>query len=429
MNIKKRNRPVLTNAAIRDALPHPSGKSPRLICDSNGLYLQITPASVKSWIFRFTLHGRTRSMGLGPLRTVSLESARKKARELKVSVDHGIDPLTAKHSLQIENKETASPHTFRRCSEAYLSSHQPSFRNEKHFDQWKSTLEMYAHPVIGNLRVADITVTHIIKILKPIWTRIPETAARLRGRIEKILGWSTVCGYRVGENPARWVGHLSEIFPKRSLVRKVKHHTALPYDKMPAFMALLQDDASLSSLLMQFLILTATRTTEARGADWSEVFFEAKVWVIPPERMKAGKEHRVPLSDPAMALLKRLHTHNQLLSRPSTFVFAGSKPGTCLSSGAATALLKRMGRTDLTPHGCRSTFRDWIAERTMFQREVAEACLAHTLGNQVEAAYQRGDYLEKRREVMHAWAEYCVPGDRMTTMVETPQSIRLAPAN
>lgn len=298
--------------------------------------------------------------------------------------------------------------TFRKCAEAYLNAHDAEWKNKKSPAQWKTTLEQYAYPFIGNMAVQDIAVGDVIKVINPIWSRINETASRLRGRIEKILGWATVLGYRSGENPARWAGHLSEVFPKRAAVRTVKHHSALPYKEMPDFMRQLKAQQNAASLLLQFIILTATRTGEARGALWAEIDIDQKLWTIPAERMKASREHRIPLSEPVIALLTPIKYVRDRIAAPSDFVFPGTNPEKCLSDGAAIELLKRMERPDVTPHGMRSTMRDWAAECTNFQREVAEAALAHRLRDKTEAAYQRGDFLEKRRAFMAAWGSYCL---------------------
>lgn len=281
MTFIMKKRPELTDEIIDNAKGDPSGKSPKLFGDSNGLYLQVTPGGVRSWIFRYTLNRRTRSMGLGPLRSRTLTSARKKAIALRAQVDQGIDPLALKAQQVAEIKATqpiAHRFTFRKCAEAYLDSHDAGWKNKKSPAQWKNTLEQYAYPFIGNMAVQDIAVGDVIKVIKPIWTRINETASRLRGRIEKILGWATVLGYRSGENPARWAGYLSEVFPKRAAVRTVKHHSALPYKEMPDFMRKLKAEQNSASLLLQIIILTATRTGEARGALWSEIDFGEKLW-------------------------------------------------------------------------------------------------------------------------------------------------------
>jgi len=427
MNFMMKKRPTLSNAIIQNTKSDASWKSPKLLGDSNGLYLQITPPGVRSWIFRYTINKRTRSMGIGPLRALTLESARKKARTLRVLLDQGIDPLAVRDQEIVVKKAQPNPDhlTFRKCAEAYLKAHEAGWKNQKSPAQWKNTLAQYAYPFIGNMQVSDIMVADVIKVIDPIWSRINETASRLRGRLEKILGWATVLGYRSGENPARWAGYLSEVFPKRAAVRTVKHHNALPYKEMPEFMLRLKADANMASLLLQFIILTATRTGEARGALWSEIDLIGKLWTIPANRMKAAREHRIPLSKPSFDLLTQIKYLNDRVSHPSKFVFPGQKAGTCMSDGAAIELLKRMERTDVTPHGMRSTMRDWAAECTNFQREVAEASLAHKLRDKVEAAYQRGDFLDKRRVFMTAWASYCV-GETPLTETSPPHIAPLA---
>ncbi len=431
-----KKRPQLTKEIIQNATGDSSRKFPKLLGDSNGLYLQVTPSGVRSWIFRYTINQRTRSMGLGPLRTRTLESARKEARALRVQVDQGIDPLAIKaQEVALIKATQPSIHrfTFRKCAEAYLNSHDAGWKNSKSPAQWKSSLEQYSYPFIGNMAVQDIGVGDVIKVINPIWSRINETASRLRGRIEKILGWATVMGYRSGENPARWAGYLSEVFPKRAAVRTVKHHSALPYKEMPDFMRTLQADRSAASLLLQFIILTATRTGEARGALWSEFDFGEKLWTIPAERMKASREHRIPLSESVIALLRAIKEVNDRIPTRSEFVFPGTKAKKCLSDGAAIELLKRMKRPDVTPHGMRSTMRDWAAEATTFQREVAEAALAHKLRDKTEAAYQRGDFLEKRRAFMAAWGSYCLDEkpsiEPISHQLSGPQSDHATPAD
>lgn len=407
-------RTPLTATNIHTLAPHPGRKGPRLIADGNGLYLQLMPSGTRSWIFRYTLAGRTRAMGLGPVRNLALSEARKRARELRVQVDQGIDPL-AKVQLKSSLRRTANVvHriTFRRCAELYIDTHRAGWKSAKHADQWMSTLSQYAFPVIGNMPVADVGVEEVEKILMPIWPTINETASRIRGRIEKVLGWATVRNHRSGENPARWTGYLSEVFPKRSLIREVRHHSALPYREAPEFFQLLLEHNSPSAVLFAFLMLTAVRTTEARAAEWSEFDWQHRMWIIPTIRMKTKRAHRVPLSAQAMELLQRLMTvRNQLPgAEQSHFVFPSRTPEKCLSNAAMLALLKNgLGRKDITPHGMRSTFRDWVGECTEFHREVAEAALAHTLQSKVEAAYRRGDSMDKRRVLMQAWADYLAP--------------------
>ena len=394
---------------VPTAEPNPNGRSTRLYADGNGLYLQVTPGESRSYVYRYMLRGRARSMGLGSVKNLSLTEARNRVVELRALTSKGIDPLEQPGRQKAEANGTQVHRlTFGRAAEIYVDDHRPSWSNTKHADQWSSTLRDYAFPVIGNLPVDQIGVAHLERILKPVWHDKNETARRVRGRIEKVLGWCTVKGYRTGDNPARWQGHLAELFPKRSSLQKRRHHAALPHDDAPAFYAALRAESGLGALLLRLLMVTAVRTTEARAARWCEIDLERKLWVIPPERMKARREHRVPLSDEAIAILSAIKQEQQALGQldDDAFVFRGPKKSSCLSNGAALALLKRMGRTDITPHGMRSTFRDWVAERTDHPRELAEAALAHALANKVEAAYQRGDLLAKRAALMTDWAAF-----------------------
>jgi integrase len=371
--------------------------------DGGGLYLQVSASGSKSWVFRFKDHGRLREMGLGSVHAIGLAEARKRATACRQMRLDGTDPIAVKKAGKLKAKfEAARAMTFRQCAEAYIEAHKAGWQNAKHAAQWSSTLKTYAYPVFGALPVQAVDVGLIAKVLEPIWTTKTETASRLRGRIERVLDWATVRGYRQGDNPARWRGHLDQLLPARSRVQKVQHHAALPYAEVGQFMADLREQDTTSALALEFLILTATRTAEVIGATWSEIDLDAAVWTIPPERMKARKEHRVPLSKPALAILKRLHKH-----RAGEFVFMGARLGKPLSNMTLLMLLVRMGRADLTVHGFRSTFRDWAAERTSFPREVAEHALAHSLPDKVEAAYRRGDLFEKRRRLMAAWALYC----------------------
>jgi integrase len=295
--------------------------------------------------------------------------------------------------------------TFRQCAEAYMAAHEASWKNAKHRGQWVSSLIHYAYPVFGGLPVQAVDIGLVMKVLDPIWQSKTETASRLRGRIETILDWATVRRYRSGENPARWRGHLDKLLPARAKLQKVQHHTALPYAELPGFMAELRAQSGMGARALEFAILTATRTSETLNARCSEIDLDRRVWTIPVERMKAGREHRVPLSSRAVALLKSLRHKD--MDPDGLWVFPGSAPGKPLSSMAMLMTLRRMKRGDLTAHGFRSTFRDWAAERTNYAREVAEASLAHTLGDKVEAAYRRGDLFEKRAHLMDAWAKYC----------------------
>ena len=372
--------------------------------DGGGLYLQVSAAGARSWIFRFTLDGRAREMGLGPVHAIPLAEARKRAAECRRMRVDGIDPIEARSEHRgWKRLEAGKAMTFDACAAAYIAAHEASWRNAKHREQWRNTLSSYAGPVFGSLPVQSIDVGLVMKALEPIWHTKPETASRLRGRIEAVLDWATVRSYRKGDNPARWRGHLDKLLPARSKVHKVKHHPALPYNEMADFMAALRNQEGVAGRALEFLIMTATRTGEIIGARWDEVDLKVKIWVVPGARMKAGREHRVPLSAAAIAILEQMKD-----IRESEFVFAGGKKGKPLSNMAMLAVLKRMGRGELTAHGFRSTFRDWAAECANFPREVVEMALAHTIESKVEAAYRRGDLFQKRRQLMEAWARFCV---------------------
>jgi integrase len=407
--------------------------------DGGGLYLQINESGSKSWVFKFERTVRDGNgqpkrketmMGLGGLATFGLAEARERARLLRQQVKDGIDPLAAKRTAKAERELAAAKTlTFSEAAQQYFDQHESKWRNAKHRAQFIATLRDYAFPVIGNLPVAAVDTGLVLKVLEqkvaaergypagPLWQARPETASRLRGRIESVLGWATVRGYRQGDNPARWRGHLSEALPARSANGKVEHHAALPYAELPAFMADLRKREGVAAQALEFTVLTAARTGEVIGArwDWDEIDLKAGVWVVPAGRMKAGKEHRIPLSPRAVELLKDLYREDD-----NDFVFIGPRAGSGLSNMAMTTVLRRMGRSDITVHGFRSAFRDWAAERTNFPREVAEMALAHTIGDKVEAAYRRGDLFAKRKALMEAWAKYCEApapaGDKVVPM-------------
>ena len=290
--------------------------------------------------------------------------------------------------------------SFRTCAQRYIAAHEAGWRNPKHRAQWPSTLERYAYPVFGDLPVASIDTALVTNAIEPIWNQKPETASRVRGRIEAVLDWATAREYRQGENPARWRGHLDKLLPARAKVRRVKHHTALPYDRMPDFMTALRAQGGVAAQALQFLILTAARTSEVIGARACEI--RGKTWTVPAERMKGEREHRVPLRTAALAIVEAMSYEHG-----GEFVFPGGRRGKPLSQMALAMTLRRMGRSDLTVHGFRSTFRDWAAERTGFPREAAEAALAHVIPDKVEAAYRRGDLFDRRRQLMQAWDRYC----------------------
>jgi integrase len=378
-------------------------KDPGRYGDGGGLWLQISTWGTKAWIFRFTMQGRARHMGLGPVDTLSLAEARDKARDARKLVLDGIDPIEQRKAVQKARwAETAKQITFRDAAQRYIDAHKAGWRNPKHASQWSATLELYAYPVVGTLPVGAVDTALVLKILEPIWSVKTETASRLRGRIEAVLDWATARHYRQGENPARWRGHLDKLLPAKTKVRKVRHHDAMPYVDIPAFMAELRRQDCISAHALEFTILTAARTGETVGATWDEIDLLTKVWTIPGERTKSGREHRVPLSDRAAELLGKVSREDK-----NPFVFLGQRAGQGLSNMAMLQLLRGMKGDGLTVHGFRSTFRDWAAEETNFPREVAEAALAHVLRDKTEAAYRRGDALEKRRRLMQAWARHC----------------------
>ncbi len=379
-------------------------KNPGMYGDGGGLWLQVTGKGAKSWIFRFTLRGKSREMGLGSAATFSLAEARDKALTCRKLCYEGIDPIEMRRGQRQDAAiEAAKAITFRSCAEQYIDSHKAGWRNAKHAAQWTATLETYVYPVFGDLPVQAVDTGLVMQVLQPIWTTKAETATRVRGRIESILDWATTHSYRRGENPARWKGHLANLLPKRSRVQKVEHHAALPFAQVPAFMQSLAGQDGIAAKLLAFTILTASRTGEALGARWSEIDLNAGIWTVPAERMKAGAEHRVPLSPAALAIL------GEMQGLDTTYVFPGGRRSKPLSNMGMLVLLRRMERPDLTVHGFRSSFRDWASETTDFPSEVVEMALAHTVESKVERAYRRGDLFEKRRDLMSAWASWCTP--------------------
>ena len=377
-------------------------RKPGLLGDGGGLYLQVSDADTKSWLFRFMLAGRARSMGLGALHTVSLAEARSEAARCRKLTREKIDPIEARKVSRGEAAlEAAKTITFAQCAQTYIEAHRAGWKNVKHAQQWENTLTTYAYPVFGSLPVASVDTALVMRCLEPIWKDKAETAGRVRGRVESVVDWATVRGYRIGDNPARWRGHLDKLLPARAKVRKVEHHAALPYKDVPAFVAALRKQTGVAAQSLEFTILTATRTSEVLGALWSEINVHERVWTIPAARMKAGAEHRVPLCDRAMKMLKALRTLS------SGYIFPGQRAKQPLSNMAMLMLLKRMQHESLTVHGFRSSFRDWAAEKTNTPHEVCEMALAHTIGNKAEAAYRRGDLFERRRALMAQWQHYC----------------------
>ena len=376
-------------------------EKPGYYCDGAGLYLQVSKSGSKSWIMRYTMAGKPCEMGLGSINAFTLAEARQRATAQRKLLTDGIDPLATKRSdLLARRMAEASIITFDKAAAAFIDANSPAWRNAKHGDQWRNTLATYASPVIGALPVSKIETSHIMRILSPIWTTKTETATRVRGRIEKVLDWAKVQGFRAGDNPALWRGHLSEALPKPSKVATEDHHAALPWSEIGAFMVALQAMQGAGARAMEIIILTATRTSEVINAKWSEFDLDAKLWTIPKERMKSFKEHRVPLCESVIRLLNEQPHRGE-------YVFPGAKKDKPLSNMACLETLRRMDRGDLTVHGFRSTFRDWVSETTSYPRDVAEMALAHTIEDKSEAAYRRGDLIEKRRALMADWAVHC----------------------
>jgi integrase len=370
--------------------------------DGNGLYLRVTDTGARSWLFRFKLGGKERAMGLGAYPDVSLADARELAGDARKLARQGIDPIDARNASATSSKPVGM--TFDQCCEAYVEAHKAGWKHAKTPKRWLATCTRYASPVIGKKPVSAVTADHIHEILKGIWTEKHETAITLRGRLEAVLDWATVKGYRDSANPAMWRGNLKHLLPSPKQVRKVKpikHHAALPWQKVPTFMAELRNREGFAARALEITLLCATRTMEAVAAERSEI--HGDVWVVPPERAKTSKPHRIPLSTQAAAIFAGLPVVDG-----GRYLFPGNKKDQPLSGMSMAMVLQRMGwRYQITVHGFRSTFRDWVAEETTFPREIAEMCLAHTVGSAVERAYRRSDLLEKRRQLMQAWADFC----------------------
>lgn len=392
---------ALTPLSVKNAKP---GRH----ADGGGLHLLVKDTGARSWVYRFMLNGRSRDVGLGAAGTggISLADARDIASALRLKVKAGVDPLEERKrdaSEALANAQAAAIAlvTFKAAAETYIATNEGGWRNEKHRQQWRNTLATYVYPVMGNLPVADIDTAHVLKILEPIWQGKPETAGRIRGRIETVLDAAKARGYRKGENPARWRGHIAQILPARPRLSR-GHHKALAYAAIPDFIGKLHNREAVAALALEFTILTAARTGEVIGAKWDEVDLAQAVWTIPANRMKAGKEHRVPLSDRTLAILESV----QGLGKE--WLFPAIRGGSM--SGMAMSMLLRRMQVEVTVHGFRSGFRDWAAECTGYAHEVAEMALAHTIDNKVERAYRRGDLFDKRRRLMADWATYCENG-------------------
>lgn len=365
-----------------------------------GLNLQITPTGARSWILRVKVGNKRRDMGLGAFPGVTLAQAREKARDARAAIDQGTDPIQARERAQSERRAAqAGAVTFKDAAASFIQAKASEWRNPKHAQQWTNTLATFVYPTMGALHVQDVQDAHILKILEPIWATKTETATRVRGRIETVLDWATARKYRTGLNPARWRGHLDKLLPSPRKITPVKHFEAIAVAKSPAFYAALKQRPGTAARALEFAMLTAVRSANARGATWAEFELDTGTWTIPAAKMKAGKEHRVPLTESAIGIL------NARPQRPDCDLVFPSIQGKQLSDMALTSVMRRMGLTEV-PHGLRSTFRDWAAELTNHPTEMAEMALAHTVGNKVEAAYRRGDLFEKRREMMADWSTY-----------------------
>ncbi len=367
-----------------------------------GLHLRIKPTGTRYWVLRATVGALRRDIGLGAYPGVTLAEAREKAKSARDAIATGTDPVdTAREARSALKAAQAKAVTFEEAAAAYIATHKVSWSNQKHAKQWTSTLTTYAYPVIGSMLVRHVEQAHVLKILGSIWETKTETATRLRSRIESVMDWARGRGYCTGDNPAAWKGNLDAQLPAPEKVTKVKHHSALPANQVGSFMSRLKSSEGVGARALEFVILTAARSGEVRGATWAEIDLKAKLWTVPAERMKMRKEHRVPLSEAAIRILNDLS--NQRVAGVE-LIFAGSKGG-AISDMTMTALLRRM-EVDAVPHGFRSTFRDWVSECTNYPGDVAEMALAHAIGDKVEAAYRRGDLFEKRRRLMDDWAAF-----------------------
>jgi integrase len=386
------------------ALDVKANSEPGRYADGDGLYLNVAAGKSKSWVFLWMKNGKRREMGLGSYPTISLVAARQRAEECRRQVAEGLDPIA-------ERKRNA-PVTFAEAADQFIASMASSFRNEKHRDQWKMTLGDAYCAELRKRPISDVSTEDVLQVLTPIWPSKSETASRIRGRVERVLDFATVKGWRSGENPARWRGHLKNALPARQKLAR-GHHAAMPYAKVPAYVTRLQFAEAMAARGLEFLILTASRSGEVLGAKWPEFDLEEAVWTVPAERMKAGKEHRVPLSPRAVAIVKDLRE-----AKVNDYVFPGEKKDRPLSGMAFAMLMRRMKVGQYTAHGFRSAFRDWAGDETSYPRELAEAALAHRVGDATEQAYRRSDALGRRRKLMVAWADYCLGAKKLLRLVE-----------
>lgn len=387
---------------VQDLSYSPNAKN-ALVGDGQGLYLGISKSGTASWLFRYMDHGKAKTVGLGGYPATSLQKARAKAQTMRDARTGGIDPVVAKKEGVREQKlQLAKAKTFEACANEFIEFSRSSWKSLKHCQQWQNSLANYAFPVIGQSSIGDIQADEILRILAPIWETKTETATRLRGRIESVIDWATVHGWRKGDNPARFKGHMEYLLPKVRVGCK-NHHPSLPYEQLPSFMNNLQDQSGMARYALEFLILCASRTGEIIGAKWVEFNLTKAIWVIPGERMKAGVEHRVPLGKRAIQILTTIRPFSG-----KDFVFISGKQDAPLSIMAMAMLLRRMKMTDVTVHGMRSTFRNWAGECTEYPFEVCEQALAHRLPDEVAAAYLRSDFLDKRVNLIADWEKFCL---------------------
>jgi integrase len=392
----------MTSVDLLSAAKVKSLKAPGDYLDGRGLYLQVRSETSKSWLLKYSMDKRAREMGLGSALDFSLKEAREERDALRKLIKRGIDPLELRKAERHAKKlETAKAITFRAAAARFIEANRSGWKNAKHAAQWEATLKTYAYPVFGDLPVQSVDTALVMAVLDPIWSKKTETASRVRGRIESVISAAKSRGEFVGENPARWKGHLDAVLPKQSKVSKVKNHPALPYADLPAFMQALRAREGIAAAVLEFQILTASRPGNAVGARWTEFDLSAAVWTIAGENMKGGKDHKVPLSAAALAVLEKMAK-----IKTGDFVFFSGAGDKALSDAATGAVLDRMGRADIVPHGFRSTFRTWGGNKTNFQRELLEKALAHLVGDETERAYDRGDMFEKRRLLMDAWATF-----------------------
>lgn len=374
--------------------------------DGNGLYLQVSKTGSKSWVFRYQTSGKERRCGLGSYPTISLLDARENAGECRKLRIKGIDPIDKKRQIEREKQlDEAKKFTFKECATAYIDSHKAGWKSEKHCSQWTNTLTTYAYPIIGDLPVQEVDTALVMNILEPIWYTKTETATRVRSRIENVLSWAKVRQYRSGENPALWRGHLDNLLPQRNKVQKVQNFAAMPYDEIPHYFHSLRQKKTIAYKALTFIILTASRSSEAREATWDEFHFDKKTWVIPPERMKGDREHKVPLSAATLILLEEIKELR--VNDNDNRVFPSLCNNGFITSETVLNQIKHSHKS-LTVHGFRSAFCDWCAEETNFPEKIAEAALAHKIKNATQAAYERGDKFKKRSKLMDAWASYCI---------------------